>query len=663
MLNASVNVQLFPDPKSHMRHPIIPMNSTSTSLLLLLLVLAMTHSPVLAQEQPDKYALLVGVRNYEKPELNTGLKYPEKDAEALATILHAAGYEVDLLLGKQATARAIRAKLEGFSNHGGNKGVVFVALCGHGTEFADTKRSYFCPYDTSMKALRDKQGQALFDNKGNPMLGPTAESMVAIDDILLAFGESKAAHRILVADCCRDDANRARGRSFGTSLTTDRLPIQTLMLLGCSPQEQSLEHDAWKHGALTKCLLDQLEIVASTGKGTMGGVAEEVLPAVELLVSSQSNNTDKQTPRILSTGRVELLFQRSKANEKTTPPLFNFADDDKSSVQALASQQSWAEFQSLEVDRLNSVGMRLRLLPPGEFLMGSTETKADLESKGISTYEGFSNDDERPQHRVQISKSFYVGIHEVTLNQFLQYYNADKVNHKTDAEKDGKGGYGYDGTKFEQNAKFVAWNTGWNNPVDQFMDHPAVNVSWNDSVSFCEWLTQKERSSGLIRADQEYRLLDEAQWEYAARCGSRSEFGFGNNPNELTSFGNVKDSTFVAQLPNIASQFEQFGKSLVKSDGHAFTSPVGKYKPNSFGLYDMHGNVWEWCQDGYDENAYSARRSIVKDPFVKEGSLRVHRGGSWERAAVNCRSADRIWNSPGYRVVNLGFRVSLQSVR
>ncbi len=81
--------------------------------------------------------------------------------------------------------------------------------------------------------------------------------------------------------------------------------------------------------------------------------------------------------------------------------------------------------------------------------MGSTETKSELESNGISTYEDFNNDDEHPQHRVQISKSFYVGVHEVTLGQFLKYYNADKVNHKTDAEKDGKGGWGYDGTKAE----------------------------------------------------------------------------------------------------------------------------------------------------------------------------------------------------------------------
>ncbi len=288
------------------------MNSPSVSILFLFSMLASVHTSLRAQDQPEKYGLLVGVTNYEKPELNTGLKYPEKDAEALAAILRTADYKVDLLLGEEATAIAIRAKLGDFSKRGGNKGVVFVALCGHGTEFADTKRSYFCPYDTSMKALRDKQGQALFDKNGNPMLGPTAESMVAIDDILLAFGESKAAHRILVADCCRDDANRARGRSFGTSLTTDRLPIQTLMLLGCSPQEQSLEHDVWQHGALTKCLLDQLELVAKTGKGTMGGVAEEVLPAVELLVRSQTKNFSRQTPRILSTGRVELLFPKAK---------------------------------------------------------------------------------------------------------------------------------------------------------------------------------------------------------------------------------------------------------------------------------------------------------------------------------------------------------------
>ena len=90
--------------------------------------------------------------------------------------------------------------------------------------------------------------------------------------------------------------------------------------------------------------------------------------------------------------------------------------------------------------------------------MGSTETKADLERMGFSTYDDFNNDDERPQHRVKIDKPFYMGVHEVTLGQFLQYYNADKANHKTDAEKDGKGCWG----------RLRFYGAGWKFPGQRF---------------------------------------------------------------------------------------------------------------------------------------------------------------------------------------------------
>jgi len=253
-----------------------------------------------------------------------------------------------------------------------------------------------------------------------------------------------------------------------------------------------------------------------------------------------------------------------------------------------------------------------------------------------------------------------MGTHEVTLGQFLQYYHADKVNHKTDAEKDGKGGSGYDGTNFDKKPNYVAWNTGWNKPVDQYMNHPVVNVSWNDSVQFCTWLSKKERTAGRIRSNQEYTLPTEAQWEYACRGGSNrsQQFSFGDAVSSLVKYANVGDMTAKKRFGGNWN----FNHEL--EDGFAFTAPVGSYPANGFGLYDMHGNVFEWCEDVYDSKVYGSRSSVTKDPLVSsEGSLRVNRGGGWFNAPVYCRSALRFWSRPDYRVYDLGFRVSLSSVR
>ncbi len=268
--------------------------------------------------------------------------------------------------------------------------------------------------------------------------------------------------------------------------------------------------------------------------------------------------------------------------------------------------------------------MQLRLIPAGTFMMGSNESKESLEQKGMSLYEGFDNSDEQPRHLVRITRSFYMGAHEVTLGQFLNYYNADKVNHKTDAEKDGQGGYGYDGSQYEQKPSYVAWNTGWNQPVEQYMDHPVVNVSWNDATGFCKWLTTRERQTGRIGADQEYRLPTEAEWEYACRGGGQKStlFSFGDSGEELKIYGNIKDAEYARKFSN------PYGSPIAGNDGYVFTAPVGSFKPNAFGLYDMHGNVWELCMDVYDAGAYSQRSGETRDPIVTTGGwYRVGRGG------------------------------------
>ena len=156
-------------------------------------------------------------------------------------------------------------------------------------------------------------------------------------------------------------------------------------------------------------------------------------------------------------------------------------------------------------------------------------------------------------------------------------------------------------------------------------DLPVENVSWNDIQEFVKKLNQKEGGN-------KYQLPTEAEWEYAARAGSNSKWSFGDNESQL-------------------GDYAWYG-----SNSNSQTHPVGQKKPNKYGLYDVHGNVWEWVQDWYDSNYYSSSpKTDSKGP--SSGSLRVFRGGGWYSDAEYTRSADRDFDNPEYGFSNIGFRL------
>ena len=170
-----------------------------------------------------------------------------------------------------------------------------------------------------------------------------------------------------------------------------------------------------------------------------------------------------------------------------------------------------------------------------------------------------------------------------------------------------------------------------------------MTVNWDDAVAFCEWLSKKEGKT--------YRLPTEAEWEYACRAGTATRYYGGDDPETLATVANVADATFKVDFADEA----YYG--LRASDGYTYTAPVGRFKPNAFGLYDMHGNVWQWCSDWYDSDYYS--KSPVDDPKgPNSGHRRVQRGGSWFDWAVLARSAVRSKDSPDSRNYVTGFRVA-----
>jgi formylglycine-generating enzyme required for sulfatase activity len=248
--------------------------------------------------------------------------------------------------------------------------------------------------------------------------------------------------------------------------------------------------------------------------------------------------------------------------------------------------------------------------------------------------------DEYPQHHVYITKPFYLGIYHVTRGQFRQF--VEGTGHKTEAEKREKPAApgpdpGCEGDVYNTNCS-------WRNPgFKQTDEHPVVDVDWVDAVAFCKWLSRKEGKT--------YRLPTEAEWEYACRAGTTTRYYSGDNPRSLAKVGNVADAAFRAKFSYLAA--------IKASDGYVFTSPVGSFKPNAFGLYDMHGNVYQWCADWYSGKYYS--ESPAYDPTgPRSGTLHVLRGGSWATGPIGARSANRYWGSLGFNCWSgfTGFRVA-----
>ena len=296
------------------------------------------------------------------------------------------------------------------------------------------------------------------------------------------------------------------------------------------------------------------------------------------------------------------------------------------------------------------VKMELVLIPAGKFKMGSGESAEDTAAYFNKTYrENFPPDgmggleanffeNEHPQHDVRITKPFYVGMYPVTRGQFRQFVTA--TAYKTDKDKDKKllaWGWDPDKKQFSNDEKYSWQNAGF----EQTEEHPVVNVTWNDAMAFCKWLSEKE--------GQTYRLPTESEWEYACRARTTTRYPSGDDPQTLGKVSNLVDATVKARIPD-------WKYMIYHSDNYAFTSPVGKSKPNTFGLHDMHGNAFQWCSDWYSENYYAA--SPENDPPGPDsGTERVIRGGTWNFRPLGARSAERNKTEPDSRNCSAGFRV------
>jgi len=539
-------------------------------------------------DQGRKWAVVVGVNEY----LGTGipaLKYCVADAKLVAKqLIERCGYDEKRVLTltddrQEAHLRPLRInldqKIRGWLSLAAEGDTVFVFFSGHG--FLDERgQGFLAPQDCQL------------DNLGL--------SALRTDDLRDMLRQCKATQKILVLDCCH--AGAGKGEVAGSSSQeiggAFKSAAGLVTIASCRKKETSLEWEKQGQGLFTHFLSAGLGGAADFDRnGIVDNLELYRYLADEVPTTAQRELNGVQMPVQIIGDDVAGVFALSRVVAGPRP-LVPPGGSGKPSE--------------------NSIGMKFALIPAGEFPMGSRDDDAGAE------------DDEKPQRRVTIVKPYLLGMHEVTRGQFASFVAAEKF--RTEAERDGQGGWGYDEATDEL-AGFLPQYDWRKTGFKQADDHPVVNVSWNDAQAFCAWLSKKE---GRV-----YRLPTEAEWEYACRSGGGSAFSFGDDPKQLVAYGNVADRAFRAKKPG------GYDWGIDALDGHVFTAPVGAAKPNAWGLYDMHGNVEEWCADAMTESTTDVYRAC--------------RGGGWHSEPQDCRSAARRGFTPDSRRSGLGFRVVLEA--
>ena len=302
--------------------------------------------------------------------------------------------------------------------------------------------------------------------------------------------------------------------------------------------------------------------------------------------------------------------------------------------EAARQQQGAERRRAVEVERQAEAGQKrsqlgetfrdcptcpqMVVVPAGSYQMGSP------------SYEEGRDDDEGPVHRVTIGQPFAVGVYEVTRGEYGRFVGAT-------GHAGGKSCHVWEGGSWEEQS-----GLNWRDPgFRQSEREPVVCMNWRDARAYVEWLS---RETG-----QSYRLLSEGEWEYVARAGTTTARYWGESEAGQCRYANGGDQT--------AQQHNSGWTVAACDDGHYRTAPVGSFRPNAFGLYDVMGNVWEWTQDCWNAS-YAGAPSDGRAWERGECGRRVLRGGSSFYVPGNLRSASRLWSTAGLRGSDLGFRIA-----
>lgn len=476
------------------------------------------------------------------------LANPVNDARDIAATLRQANFEV--LFGENQNRRQMRELIRQFGDKIRNGGVGLFFFAGHGVQVNST--NFLIPIGAEITKETEVEDEA-----------------VSVNFVLAQMEDARNKLNIVVLDACRDNPFARSFRTAGERGLAVTKSAPTGTLIAYATGAGSVASDgAGRNGLFTQELLTNLK--------TPGLTLESVFRRTRTTVRSKSNG--QQVPYEYTSVEGE-DFYFLPPNGAALPPVITPAP-----MVSTAPPKP-----SVEIVRKNSIGMEFAYIPAGSFLMGSTEddinrivaaVKADQVTRAWYT-------NEMPQHRVTISKAFYLGRYEVTQKQWEEIMGTT-VQQQRD--------------KVYPN--FNLWSVGPNQPM--------FIVRWDEAQEFIRKLN--ERNDGFV-----YRLPTEAEWEYVCRAGTTGDYA-GN----LNALGWCPDDVW---------------------------HDIGTKAPNAWGLYDMHGNVSEWCEDWFGHYA-SSDQTDPTGPTT--GQFRVQRGGSWGLRAVGCRSASR---GAGDSTSTSGFRV------
>ena len=612
-----------------------PITRTLLTALLILCTVSFAHA--------KRVALVMGNDNYTAV---TKLQKAGNDADAMARELRAAGFTVQLQ--KNLNYRSMVKVVESFANGitGGDEVVVFFA--GHGVQIRSG--SYLLPIDIEA----DSESQV-------------EKTAYGINDLTEKLSEAKAAFALVVIDACRDNPLKTKGRSIGATRGLSAVePAKGQMIVySASRGQQALDRlsdrDPSPNGVFTR------EFIARMKKPgvRIEDMVREVQDAVETLAKTVSH---EQRPALYNEARGNFYFYgpttvqvapQSNAVPKMTQAQKEekFWDDakaagNKEAYEAYLESYPAGRYVSLakaNIARLSPVNAspvvaqtanrspgtvfkdcpdcpEMVVIPAGRFVMGAAPGEEESEKLPDNL-----RNRSQPQHGVDVA-SFSAGKFEITRGQYRAF--AEETGRSSAA-----GCYVWTGSKFE-----IDQAKDWRNPgYAQDDPHPVSCVSWDDAKAYTVWLSQK--------AGKGYRLLTEAEWEYAARAGTTTRRFWGDEGDQPCAYANGADQTTKTQVPD--------WKYLIANcnDRYAYTAPVGSYRANAFGLYDMLGNVYEWTEDCWNEN-YSGAPTDGNSWTTGNCYQRVVRGGSWNFDPRYLRSAYRLRNSTAIRYSGGGFRVA-----
>jgi len=552
--------------------------------VLLVLSFGLFGPGILAQG--NRLALVVGNAAYK----SSPLRNPVNDAHDITRTLNQLGFEV--IHKENANQRTMENAISRFGRQLRKQGGVgLFYFAGHGIQVKG--RNYLIPVDAKIETESDVRFEAVDAGR---VLGKMED---AGNDL-----------NIVILDACRDNPFARSFRTSSKGLARMDAPKGSLIAYATAPGSVAADGEG-RNGIYTKYLLKHM--------ATLGSKVEEVLKRVRVDVINETN--EKQIPWEASSLTGEFYFapkrgiavvkrppvepqrpERDEGLEKEREQLERERQELERLKIEIERKKLEAERKRLEAEKenlamskrppkaeskrtfTNSIGMKFVLIPEGTFMMGSPSDEP-------------GRLDREKQHRVTLSKGFYIQTTEVTQGQWREIM----------------------GTRPWSGKKYVRDN----------VDCPAVYISWNDCKDFIRRLNQKEGTN-------KYRLPTEAEWEYACRAGSTKRFYFGNSESIVGDYA--------------------WYRSNANDAGEEYAHSAGSKKPNPWGLYDMHGNVWEWCQDWYEKNYLPGHVTDPKGP--SSGTDRVFRGGGWDDYARFCRSANRFRSRPGYRYGGMGFRVA-----